>query len=254
MGEIRIFMDADNCLIGKNWLTKMMKPFEDPEVQAVTTHPASEKDEFFLNRYINNLPSDPLTFFVHGYHEDLREMRRGYPAEKETADYIIFKFNSRDYPIIAMHQGFALRKSVQRNELSVEDDILPIIEMIENNQKIAYVPNAGVRHLSIYSINGFFNKYRRRTLVGLTGNNSFKNRLKHLPWQKKIRTYIAPLYFISFIWPAYTGARRFIQTRDSVMLLHPFICGLFFFAMLSGFLDYLLLFGKVEKQHLLNTK
>lgn len=253
-GELVVFLSADNRLVGSDWLVKMTKPFENPQVQAATTHPVSETSEHFLNRYFNNLPSDPLTFFVHGYCEDLREMKRVYPVEKETNDCIIYKFNSRDYPTIAMHQGFTLRKTFQRSESSAEDDILPIIEMIEKGHKIAYVPTAGIRHLSIYSIKQFFKKFRRRTLVGLTGNNSFQNRLKHVSWQKKARTLLAPLYFASFAGPAYDGVHRFFQTRDKLMLLHPFVCWLFLLAMLAGFFDYLLAFGKVEKQKLLTTK
>ncbi len=253
-GEILVFLSADNRLVGRDWLAKMTKPFEDPEIQAATTHPVSEKNEYFLNRYFNDLPSDPLTFFVHGYHEDLREMKRVYPVKKETKDYTLFKFNSHNYPTIATNQGFALRKTFQRSDSSAEDDILPIIDMIERNQQIAYVPNAGIRHLSIYSISGFFKKFRRRTLVGLTGSNSFKNRLKCVSTQKKLRTLIAPFYFASFAWPAYDGVRRFFQTRDPLMLLHPFVCWLFLAAMLFGFFDYLTTFGKVKKQKLLTTK
>jgi glycosyltransferase involved in cell wall biosynthesis len=253
-GEICIFMDADNCLRGNDWLNKMLKPFEDPQVQAVTTHPVSEKDEFFLNRYLNNLPSDPLTFFVHGYHEDLREMKRVYSVEKETDDYVLFRFDPINYPIIAMHQGFALRKTSHESSSNMEDDILPIIEMIEKNQKIAYVPKAGIRHLSISNMRDFFNKYRRRTLVGLTGNNSFKKRLNQLPRDKRLRTYLSPIYFMSFILPVGTGVKRFIQTRDPVMLIHPFVCGLFLLAVISGLFDYLLQPDRVRKQRLLTTK
>lgn len=253
-GDVCVFMSADNCLVGKDWLKKMLKPLELEEVKASTTLSISDKTEYFLNQYLNNLiQSDPLTHFVYGPYADLREMKQVYPVYKETSDYTIFDFDSKNFPTIALNQGFLLKRDVGRDESSEDDDIVPIMQMIEKNMKIAYVPNAGIHHYSFTSIRGFFNKYKRRALVNLTGSNaSFKTRVGHLSAYRRFLMLVSPIYLASFVWPAYYSLKGFIKSKDTLWFIHPFICWLFFAAMAAAVIEYALKGGKIPQ--LLRTR
>src|SRR3990172_2104457 len=133
--DICFIFAADNELVGKDWIRKMVIPFSDPEIVAAFPKQVSFPSDSWLTKYDNTF-TDPFSHFVYGYASNTRTFHKIYPTLKKTKNYVVFDFIVDNHPLMAIAQGFAVRKGFKRPKGMEYDDILPIIEMIKKRQKL----------------------------------------------------------------------------------------------------------------------
>ena len=221
--EICFILAADNEIVGRNWIRKMVKPFANPEVRAAFPKQVNSPSDNWLTRYVNVF-TDPFNHFVYGNAANARTFHRVYKVIKKTKDYIVFDFTVKDHPILALAQGFAVRKGFRRPKGMEHDDMLPIIEMIKSGQKIAYVFSVHLCHHTIRNLKHFIRKNKWAIDNALSDKNyGFSSREKYLSKARKIKARLWPFYAVSFIFPLLNSLRGGIIDKEKLWFYHPIV-------------------------------
>ena len=220
--DLNVIMATDNILPRKDWLKRMVKPFlVDPEIMGSYTHVANDHSDNSFNRYFNLLHADPLNWFVYQAAANPKRFAEIYPGEYEGADYTVYSFDVKRFPLLALAQGFVLRGDITRSVESDYDDIIPIIELIRTKAKLAYVP-VGIYHFSFKGFTHFLVKYRKRANNAL--NRGYVQRIRYFSKQRRYRQWLWAPYSLSLIWPFTDAWRLFRQSQDIAAFYHPLAC------------------------------
>lgn len=223
-GGITVFLSADNELTRKDWLEKMIKPFENENVYGVFTPIIDSHDEKAFTKYFNLLQRDPFSWYIIGK-VDPHNVAKKFPVLSENEDYIIFNYTINRYDLIAYHQGFVVRNRFQRSKDTAFDDILPVLEIIENGYKIAYEKYAGIYHHTLDSFSHFMKKFHARIYERITNPNyGYKMRTKYMPEQMKIRQYLWFIYSLTLISPIIDMIKGFWKDKSIYWVYHPLVC------------------------------
>jgi hypothetical protein len=215
-------MAADNGLPRPGWLRLMVKPFMDrDDVMGAFTQIIFSPEDNSFTRYYCRLHVEPFTWFVYGDAANPRNFHRAYPLAAKGDGYEIYDYSAMNHPLVALAQGFGVRKSFARRKGYEDDDILPIIQMIEDGQKIAYVPDAGVYHHHLKDFGEFVRKYRWRVRNSLyTTSAGFESRARFLSGRRKWRKYLFGIYGLTVIPCMVDAIVLSIRERDACMLWH----------------------------------
>jgi len=233
LGDYVVFMAADNVIHDPDWLKKTILPFlEHPEsiILAFTRVTNDPKDNIW-SKYLNE-DTDPFNAFVYGNASHPEKFRKMYEIEKETEEYIIYKYTVKEFPLIALAQCTVLKKGWGRKDES--DDITPVIQMIAEGKKIAYVKNSSIYHYSLDGFQSFRKKFKNRIYNSMT-TNSYARRANHMSAKRTLRQYLFLLYAGSIILPAIHGIALAVTKRKPYMLAHPIACGIIAFYILYNF-------------------
>lgn len=223
-GEIIVFLSADNELTRRDWLIKMIKPFENENVYGVFTPIIDSSDERAFTRYFNLLQRDPFSWYIIGK-VDPGNVTKKFPVLMETEDYVIFNYTVKKYDLIAYHQGFVVRNGFKRSEDTAFDDILPVIEIIERGYKIAYEKNAGIYHHTLDSFRHFIKKFHKRIHERITNPDyGYKTRIKYMSREMKIRQYLWFLYSLTIIGPFIDMINGIWKDKNIWWIYHPIAC------------------------------
>ncbi|MCD4703630.1 MAG: glycosyltransferase family 2 protein [Methanosarcinaceae archaeon] len=167
-GEIIALIDSDNILPAKDWLTRMVAPFADPEIAGTEplyyTH---REEDGIITRYCALMGmNDPLCLFMGNY--DRMNLITGkwteMPVdEEELGDYLKVGLDEKKLPTIGAN-GFLVRKKLL-DTCSIKDylfDIDVVYELVtQGHSKFAKV-KTGIIHIFSGSISTFIKKQRRR--------------------------------------------------------------------------------------------
>jgi len=230
-GDLVVIMAADNVLVEEDWLLKMVKPFMEKRnvAGAFCRYDLDEKDKRYtkISLYIN-ASTDPFNLFVYGrkyvYYPLLSKV---FPTEVKGNGYTIYKFNVRNHPLIALAQGFVINKKLLDNKILEwwwGDDVLPVIKMIEEGYKIAYVEAASIKHYTFENLTHFMKKMERRlnTSVSLPKNTGVLGRWNYFNTWRKIKCLLFIFYALSFILPLFHTLLWMIKYKDkNYMFYHP---------------------------------
>ena len=202
-GEFVFVMAADNGCPHPQWIRQMIAPLlADPKIIGVYTRMVPAPSDSSVNTYLCELHVDPFTWFVFGSASHPDHFSRVYPLLLDQGTFQVYQFNAKRFPLIAWAQGFGIRKTYQRDPSTVGDDILPIIQMIEQGQLLAYVPKAGVYHHHLTNFKSFLKKYRARVLGNLYRRAfGMHNRTKYISRERKLRSYLWLVYGTTVIGP-----------------------------------------------------
>lgn len=218
--EYCVAFAADNVLPHNGWLSAMTQPLDEhPAIGAAFTHIVNAEHDNAFNRYFNALHADPFNAFVFADAATPRRFHRLYRIERSTPHYTAFRFSVEQYPLLALAQGFMVRRTLMQARSTDFDDILPILRLIEDGIPMAYVPSAGVQHFSMSGLPDFARKYNRRITNAM--EHSYMQRMGYLSTQRKIRQYLWPAYALSIIAPAIDALRWTATTRRLYYAYHP---------------------------------
>lgn len=194
-GDFIIIMAADNELGTSNYIKRIIVPFiEDKNILITYPKHTNSIQDNWITQYINTF-TDPVNHFIYADAANARTFHKIYPIVYSSIDYVVYRFSSVDYPLIALAQGTTIRKDFQRKEFTYGDDISPIIEMIEKGYGFAYVPNALIFHHTISSLTSFIKKQQ-----WAIDNILFK---KKYGIQTRIRFFSKARYLRKALWPVY---------------------------------------------------
>ncbi len=225
-GDYLVYMGADNRLVEKDWIRKMILPFEDSSIMAAYPRLRNHPQNTFFTKYFNTF-TDPINHFVFWNASNPLTFHKEYSIVKTKNEYIVYAFSTMNFPMLAFDQGFMIRKAYNRSKDTEYDDILPVIEMIEDGMQFAYVPQASNFH---FTLEKGFSQYSRK-MRWIIDNNlavkdttfGFPSRKKYLNLKRRLRFIIWPLYAVSIFGPVGVSLFGFIRDKKQEWLFHPFM-------------------------------
>jgi glycosyltransferase involved in cell wall biosynthesis len=235
-GDIAVLIAADNPLRA-GFFEQIVKPFEDPDVAAAIPQVVSGPSDCSTSRYFNAF-TDPFNHFLYGRRVAPWSFAGLYPVLESTGDYIVYDFRNRDYPLLALAQGFSVRLPYTRPAGLEEDDVAPVMHLIDAGRKLAYVPGAHVEHHGVRSLRNSLEKYGPRFRARLTSRDQpIWERASSWSRMRRLRAYAWPFYAVSVVWPVLTAAIGLVRDKRREWLTHPivsFAFGVEFWKQLAG--------------------
>lgn len=220
-GDYIIIMAADNELGTPNYIKHIIVPFiEDKNILVAYPKHTNSPQDNWITQYINTF-TDPVNHFIYADAANTRTFHKMYPIAYQSKEYIVYKFSSVDYPLIALAQGTTIRKDVKLKKLTYGDDIAHIIEIIEKGYKLAYVPNALILHHTISSIISFIKKQRWAIdNILFKKNYGIQIRIRFFSKARNLRKALWPVYAVSIILPLLWSIWGLIVERKKEWIYH----------------------------------
>ena len=249
--ELIALIDSDNTLPDNQWLKKMVKPFEDPDIfGSEPIEYTYRREDNYITRYCALMGmNDPLCYFLGNYDRKNHISNRwtnlpvkGTKISDTTQDkelefvdglgswdnfqYIKAELSSGIIPTIGAN-GTVLKSDLLKGHLKSDYlfDIDIIYELvIEGHQFFAKV-NTGIIHLFGYDLKTFYRKQKRRVRDFLFFSVSST---RTYPWkQNGIKGIILFILSCLLVFPLFFQLiRGYMHKPDKVWALHPVFCWL----------------------------
>lgn len=214
-GEIIALIDADNELVGKNWLREMVRPLmDDINIFGVESPWLIRKNDPLINQYVTLLKiADPLA-------------RRFHPKARieDRGEYFVHHLKLGQTPIIGAN-GFLWRKQsiklVNRYKPRFEE-VNYISLLVQHGYFIyAQVKNVGIYHYYCKNIGDYIKKRikigRKFMLRKQKGQETWVD-------QSRETNFVgAVLYNVSLIGPLIEAIKEYKKNRNKAWFLHPAI-------------------------------
>jgi len=227
-GKLLFFTDADNIIVGQEWIHSMVKPYlENKNIKGFIPQTTAPPDSNSFNQYLGYLFTDPFTWFVYGNASNPKDYEKYYTPIKSTKDYKIYKFLTKNHPLFGLAQGVGTIKTFKKNGIGLYDDILAGIKLIGEGGYIAYIPSAFVYHYHIKNVFDFVNKYRWRIRNNLTQKIKgfgMVNRNQFMSRDRQLRRVLFIPYSLSIILPFFDSLLLTAKYKNFVMLWHTLAC------------------------------
>lgn len=239
-GEILIVLACDNIFEDKDAFNKIVKVFDNKAVIAAFPVHSSSKSDSIFTKYINTF-TDPFNHFVYGYAANGRTFKKIYKTLFSNDIYDLYDFSSApDKPLIAVAQGFSVRAGFTRSRKSKFDDVLPVIELVAQKKKIAFVHSVKLYHHTVRDFKHFANKQAWATINALQRKNyGISHRINYLSSSQKKRFKLWPLYSLTILPPFIRAIYHLVKDREKMWIFHPFLCIISAYASAWGALIYL---------------
>jgi hypothetical protein len=209
-------------------------------VAAFPMHYSSSEDTIFT-KYINTF-TDPFNHFVYGYAANGRTFKKIYKTKISNKIFDVYDYSSfRDRPMIAVAQGFTVRKGFTKGRNSAFDDVLPVTELINRKNDIAFVHSVKLYHHTVRNLGHFVRKQVWATVNAMQKKNyGIVHRKEYLSNAQKLRIKIWPFYALSFVFPLVNSIYHIIVDKESLWIFHPFLCIISAVSSIWGVLLYIL--------------
>lgn len=238
-GELMIILAVDNLLTDRNSFLKIAKTFENKKIDAAFPKQESTKNDTLYTKYVNTF-TDPYNHFVSGYAANGRTFNRIYKTIEHNDIYDIYDYaSSKVRPMIALAQGFTIRKGFKRRKNDAMDDIRPVYDLLDHKKTVAYVHSISLYHHTIANLDHFIRKQRWATRNSLDNQKyGIILREKQLSGQQKLRIKIWPIYALTIVAPLLVSIWGLIRDRDPIWLFHPVLCFLSAYASVIEIIAY----------------
>ncbi|MFA5866570.1 MAG: glycosyltransferase family 2 protein [Actinomycetota bacterium] len=229
--EVIALLDSDNILDGRDWLTRMVAPFNDSVI--VGSEPlyySYRKEDTLINRYCALLGmNDPLCLYL-GNYDRFSQLTGKWTGMKidviQKDSYLQVELNSRNIPTIGAN-GFLVRR-----DLLVETayrpylfDIDVVHQLVESGKTRFAKVDIGIIHVFADRTRDFVGKQRRR----INDYLYFKKQdMRSYPWQKTnkkglVKFILATVLTFPLIFSALRG---YMRIRDRAWFFHIVACWL----------------------------
>jgi glycosyltransferase involved in cell wall biosynthesis len=225
--EIVVFIDSDNSLPSKDWLRKIVQPFEDERV--VGSEPIEWSYRNFdplVDRYAALCgDNDPVGFYTgtraHWSWSRLNWADLPSVNVDDVVDYLIVKLpKNRRLPSIGAN-GFAGRKALLK-EMSHRDfyfDVDVVYNLVQNGYDTFAKVKLGIIHLHVASVTDFIRKAYRRVRDFFAFR---KYRVSPSPTRRDLLWFLfSTLTIIPLVQESVVGYRR---KPDLAWFFHPIAC------------------------------
>ena len=225
-GELLCFIDADNIILEKDWLKKMVVPFEDKEIICSDTYYfSSRKQDNLITRYCSLIGGDDPLAVYFGLHDRYNYFKKdwtGFKYYKEKKKgYLKIKLDKKGVPAMGSN-GFLFRKETL-TKIKYEPFIhTDIVYKLADKGYFAKV-NLGIIHLQGDS-KDFFNKKIRRIKRRISGEIN----LEHNYGVSKKKMLHVLIYLLTGV-PFYDTIKGYVKKPDSAWFFHPIATYLVFF-------------------------
>ena len=229
-GDLVAFIDSDNILPHKNWLSLMVKPFmENSNIAAAEPlyYTYREKDPY-ITRYCALMGmNDPLCFFIGNY--DRMNLISGKWTEmpvqvKDKGGYLELQIDLKQIPTMGAN-GFIARRELLNSQMK-RDYFFDIDELYifaqDENKRFAKV-KTGIIHIFSGNLYMFFKKQKRRIKDYIYYR---RKNLRKYPWNKVSKTKLLRFVFYTLaVLPLFFQALKgWIKKRDNAWWFHIPAC------------------------------
>ncbi len=229
-GEIIGFIDSDNILDGNDWLSKMVVPFENPEIFMSECYAFSYRPtDSVVDRYCSLMGmNDPIHLFI-GNHDRLCTLTgkwTGLPVQMtDRGDFYEVVLAKENVPTMGAN-GSLIRKSALEG-LGISDyyfDIDVVYQLVCSGHTRAAMVKKGIIHLYCPDLRTFARKQNRRI-------NDFLHyrRLgrRNYPHQKYFWGYVRFVVCCLLLFPLLVQSLLGnAKKKDRAWFIHPIICWL----------------------------
>jgi len=223
-GDVLMVLAVDNYFYNSEDLEKIVRVFDNPQIFAAFPKHESKKNYSIYSKYINTF-TDPFNHFVYGYAANARTFKKVYSTLENNDSYDVYDFSSSAVkPILAFAQGFTIRKGYMRDMNDSLDDIMPILKMITERRKIAYIHCVNLFHDTIRDTQHFLRKMEWAASNALTCQNyGISKRESTLTGWQKFKKVLFPIYALSFVFPSIVAIYFASTEKKIIWLFHPII-------------------------------
>jgi glycosyltransferase involved in cell wall biosynthesis len=233
-GDIICFIDSDNYLPNKSWLTKMITPFIEHKeiVGSETLRFAYIKNDNYLNRYFALIGSaDPVGLYL-GKADKLSYLSDEWRLYGEITTkekfYSIVKFNPEEFPTLGSNGFCAWRKLLLKGKSDPEHyfHIDVPLDLAKLGYSIYAVVNESIIHDTATTLSNFLSK-RSRYMRLHYQKRSLDRRYKVFDPSRKndlLRIILFVIFASTFIQPTYVALKGYLKIRDKAWFVHPVFC------------------------------
>jgi len=231
-GEILLFLESDNIIIGNKWLKQMVEPYDFfPEVVGTfSMHNTFNKSMPLLTKYTALIGvNDPLVYYL-GKSEKMPLFEKEYTNGKvllKKRNFTIVEFNASNFPTLGdnghMIRAAALKKVIKlKKEYYHTDAFFSLLKNGEN--KYGIVKNK-IIHYTGGDLNNFFSKrvlYKKNNY----DNNKSRSYLVFNPSSTKdvFKLTLFIIFALTFVQPFLFSIKGYIYFRQKAWFLHPIAC------------------------------
>ena len=238
-GDIIGFIDADNIIMNKDFLSKIIRPFEDKEISGVDTlfFSFSKKDNM-VTKYCALLSGDdPFAIYL-GINDRLCYFNGRWTGlehlEEDKGDYLKVRIHPGKVPAMGSN-GFFVRKNVLKKvkyEPFIHTDVAN--RLVNEGFDCYGKVKVGLKH-DLEGVNDFFKKKIRRIKRRLSGEINLE-----YPYNfSRIKLLLISLAFFTCIIPIFDAVRGFLRRPSLAWLFHPIACfGVLLIYVWNTFLHY----------------
>ncbi len=217
-GEIVIFLDHDNILLQKDWLTKMLEPFDNKQVMASQSLLAYTKEDNYFLRYINHVGVEDPFAISYSLVAQVTLNPERFPTE---GSHFLHTLDSKNV-LFGGANGCAFRKKVFPSIGGYTRDVDVFACMADQKMLVAVPKDPRVHHKTSNGLWSFLRKkgvYYYRFV-----NNDYQG--KKFSWiPKEFRGKVAFLlmvaYNLSIIGPTLYALRRLMKDKEVFWIIHP---------------------------------
>ncbi len=230
-GELIALVDSDNIMEAPDWISRMVAPFDDPEI--VGSEPieyTARKEDPALTRYFSMLGmTDPFCLFNRNYDRwsAVTGKWTGLQIEQQDkGDWIKLSLTPENLPTMGAN-GFVFRRSMLEH-LTWEPyffDIDIVYQAVARGMRHIAKVKIGIVHLYCVRMREFANKQRRR-IHDFLYYSTIKQRT--YPWErhKRSSTLLFALATILTLPLLVQMVRGWWRQRDMAWLYHVPVCWL----------------------------
>jgi glycosyltransferase involved in cell wall biosynthesis len=228
--DLICMIDSDNVIVGRDWMSRMVAPFGDPDIissEALRWH--YRREDHFINRYqaLTGI-NDPLALFVGNYDRwsELTQRWTDYPvAERQQRDgWEKVVLDEHHVPTMGAN-GYIVRREAFA-VVPVKDylfDVDFVYDLARAGMRTIARVDVPIRHYFCDSTRRFYRKTRRRTddffFFAAEGRRSY-------PWTTRQRRGVAGFVLSTvLVLPLVVQvARGFARRPDPAWFFHVPAC------------------------------
>ncbi|MEQ8833892.1 MAG: glycosyltransferase [Miltoncostaeaceae bacterium] len=226
-GEILVFVDSDNRLVGTDWLARLLAPFAEPDiVSSEVLRWEYVREDGLVNRYcaLTGI-NDPASLFVgnYGRHSYLTGRWTDYPVHiEEREGWQRVTLDPERVPTMGAN-GYAVRAEAIRGVPGIESymfDIDAVQQLARMGHRTVARVDIEIRHLFSKRVRDFGRKTRRRAQDFMhhrgSGERTYSWRIGGL-----LRFSASTVLVLPLLIQVARGMRR---RPDAAWLFHPVAC------------------------------
>lgn len=219
-GDITVVFAADNELVGDDWISRVAQLFEaHVDLAATFGRLVSGPGDAPLNRYMELVQSEPLTWFLN------RNLKHYLESETQSHDsFVLFDINP-ERPLVWGANGLALRTSWAREIWSRQGYVADVdafhAMVCMGHSRVAYLPRPYCFHHQVASFGDLRRKWLRNSRAHLVRQASDRD----LRWVTvagfRSRALLWAIYSFVPIFSTLDAITRAVRDRSVYWLYHP---------------------------------
>jgi len=230
-GELVAYVDTDNILSSKTWLMKMVKPFmfenRDVLVGAQPLWYHYDKSFSGVDRYYSLIGvDDPLAYYSNKRDRLLQtENNWKLPGQviKNTANYLIVKFNKRTFPTMGCN-GFIVNRKIVLNSMCNPEKFFHtdvLLDLLNLDYNTYAMVKTDITHIHAKSIGVYVRKKIRRARDYASTKNLRRYTLTQQSNKKTLPQTL--LFALTIFQPAYLAIKNYRKLPDTAWFFHPIL-------------------------------